>query len=48
VQFEGYLLTKPELKYKYDSPQHMKIGGMDFYVDTPTRMVKKLKRGEIA
>ena len=37
VQFEGYLPTKPELKHKYDSPQHAKIGGMDFYVDTWVR-----------
>jgi len=37
VQFEGYLPTKPELKHKYDSPRHAKIGGMDFYVDTWVR-----------
>jgi hypothetical protein len=37
VQFEGYLPTKPELKHKYDSPQHAKIGGIDFYVDTWVR-----------
>ncbi len=37
VQFEGYLPTKPKLKHKYDSPQHVKIGGMDFYVDTWVR-----------
>jgi hypothetical protein len=34
VQFEGYLPTRPELKYTYDSPRHANIGGMDFYVDT--------------
>ncbi|HKF20910.1 MAG TPA: hypothetical protein VKE93_05040 [Candidatus Angelobacter sp.] len=37
VQFEGYLPTKPEAKYEYDSPQHSKIGGLDFYVDTWVR-----------
>jgi hypothetical protein len=37
VQFEGYLPTKPDLKHKYDSPRHAKIGGMDFYVDTWVR-----------
>ena len=37
VQFEGYLPTKPELKHKYDSPRHVDIGGMDFYVDTWVR-----------
>jgi hypothetical protein len=34
VQFEGYIPTKPELKHQYDSPRHVKIGGLDFYVDT--------------
>jgi hypothetical protein len=34
VQFEGYVPTKPELKHAYNSPQHAKIGGLDFYVDT--------------
>ena len=37
VQFEGYLPTRPELKHKYDSPRHVDIGGMDFYVDTWVR-----------
>jgi hypothetical protein len=37
VQFEGYLPTKSELKHKYDSPQHSKIRGIDFYVDTWVR-----------
>jgi hypothetical protein len=37
VQFEGYLPTKPELKHTYDSQQHARIGGMDFYVDTWVR-----------
>jgi hypothetical protein len=36
VQFEGYLPTKPKLKYEYDSPRHTTIGGLDFYVDTWT------------
>lgn len=34
VQFEGYLPTRPELHHTYDSPQHVNIGGLDFYVDT--------------
>ncbi len=37
VQFEGYLPSRPELQHKYDSPRHVKIGGMDFYVDTWVR-----------
>src|SRR6266851_9976473 len=37
VQFEGYIPTRPELKHEYNSPQHAKIGGMDFYVDTWVR-----------
>ena len=37
VQFEGYLPTRPELKHTYDSPRHVNIGGMDFYVDTWVR-----------
>ena len=37
VQFEGYLPTKPELHYEYNSPRHTSIGGMDFYVDTFVR-----------
>lgn len=37
VQFEGYLPSKPELHHAYDSPRHLTIGGMDFYVDTWTR-----------
>jgi hypothetical protein len=36
IQFEGYLPTKPELKHQYDSPWHMTIGGLEFYVDTST------------
>jgi len=37
VQFEGYIPTKPKLKHQYDSPRHMKIDDMDFYVDTWVR-----------
>jgi hypothetical protein len=37
VQFEGYVSTRPDLRHKYDSPRHAKIGGMDFYVDTWVR-----------
>jgi hypothetical protein len=37
VQFEGYIPSRPELKYQYDSPRHTTIGGMDFYVDTWVR-----------
>lgn len=34
VQFEGYLPTRPALHHTYDSPQRVRIGGLDFYVDT--------------
>jgi len=37
VQFEGYIPTKPDLKYQYDSPRHRKIGSLDFSVDTVVR-----------
>jgi len=37
VQFEGYIPSRPDLKYEYDSPTHTTIGGMDFYVDTWVR-----------
>lgn len=33
VQFENYLPQHPELHYTYDSPRHVTIGGLDFYVD---------------
>jgi hypothetical protein len=33
VQFEGYLPTRPELQYKYDSPRRANLGGLEFYVD---------------
>jgi hypothetical protein len=34
VQFEAYISTRPDLHHKYDSPRHVTIGGLDFYVDT--------------
>jgi hypothetical protein len=34
VQFEGYLPSRPDLHHSYDSPRHVTIGGLDFYVDT--------------
>jgi hypothetical protein len=37
VQFEGYLPSKPDAHYQYDSPRHTNIGGLDFYVDTWVR-----------
>ncbi len=37
VQFEAYLPTRPELHHTYDSPQHVQLGGMDFYVDSWVR-----------
>jgi len=37
VQFEGYIPSKPDSKYEYNSPRHEKIGGMDFYLDTWVR-----------
>jgi hypothetical protein len=37
VQFEGYIPSKPDLHYEYDSPRHVTIGGMDFFVDTWVR-----------
>lgn len=33
VQFEGYLPSQPDLQMTYDSPRHVTIGGLDFYVD---------------
>jgi len=46
VQFEQYLPNKPDLHHTYDSPRHLAIGGMDFYVDTWTRNVdEKSKPG---
>lgn len=37
VQFEGYLPSKPEMNYTYNSPQRTTIGGLDFFVDTWVR-----------
>ena len=37
VQFESYLPSKPDLHHQYDSPRHLTIGGLDFYVDTWVR-----------
>ncbi len=34
VQFEGYIPSRPELQHQYDSPRHITMGGMDFFVDT--------------
>ena len=34
IQFESYVPARPELKHKYDSPRHIQLGGLDFYVDT--------------
>ena len=45
VQFEQYLPTRPE-HYTYDSPRHVSIGGLDFYVDTYTEVTgKPMKHG---
>jgi hypothetical protein len=44
VQFEGYVPTKPELKHEYNSPEHAKIGGVDFYVDTWVRSSNRKTR----
>lgn len=37
VQFEGYVPTRPELQYAYDSPRHVTMAGRDFFVDTWVR-----------
>lgn len=37
IQFEQYLPSKPELRYRYDSPRQATIGGLRFYVDTWAR-----------
>ena len=34
VQFEAYLPSHPEEKHDYDSPRHVTLGGIDFFVDT--------------
>ena len=37
VQFEGYLPSLPDMHHTYDSPRHLQISGLDFYVDTWVR-----------
>lgn len=37
IQFEGYLPSKPDMHHTYDSPRHLQMGGLDFYVDTWVR-----------
>ena len=34
VHFEHLLPNHPEMHMTYDSPRHVKIGGLDFFVDT--------------
>jgi hypothetical protein len=34
VQFEAYMPSQPSLHHTYDSPRHLTIGGLDFYLDT--------------
>jgi hypothetical protein len=34
VQFEAYLPSQPALQHTYDSPRHLTLGGLDFYLDT--------------
>jgi hypothetical protein len=34
VQFEAYLPNHPGLHHTYDSPRHVVIGGLDFFVDS--------------
>jgi hypothetical protein len=36
IQFESYIPSRLELHHTYDSPRHVAIGGLDFYVDTWT------------
>jgi hypothetical protein len=46
VQFEGYIPERPDLHHKYDSPRHVTVGGLDFYVDTwPRSNVEKTESG---
>lgn len=44
VQFEGYLPTKPDAHHTYDSPRHLQLGGLDFYVDTWPRSADEQSR----
>jgi hypothetical protein len=46
VQFEGYLPEKPDARYRYNSPQHATLGGLDFFVDTyPRRAADAVRAG---
>jgi hypothetical protein len=46
VQFEGYIPARPDLHHKYDSPRHVMVGGLDFYVDTwPRSNAEKTESG---
>jgi hypothetical protein len=42
VQFEAYLPSHPGLHHTYDSPRHVVIGGLDFFVDTGVLPVDRL------
>ena len=41
IQFEDYLLSKPDLQHHYESPRHMTIGGFRFYVDTWVKRINE-------
>ena len=46
IQFEGFTPSKPDLHYGYDSPRHVTIAGMDFFLDTWVRSAdEKVKAG---
>ena len=34
IQFEAYLPSQPHIHHAYDSPRHVTIAGLDFYLDT--------------
>jgi hypothetical protein len=34
VQFEGYIPSRPDAVYEYDSKRHVNLGGLDFFLDT--------------
>jgi hypothetical protein len=42
VQFEAYLPSHPELHHTYDSPRHVGIGGLDFFLDAGVLPVGRL------
>jgi hypothetical protein len=42
IQFEAYLPSRPDLHHTYDSPRHVTIGGLDFYVDTGVSSAAKV------